>query len=133
MNRVIFLMTAGLLLWTGCAQKHWVIPYQVTSVPPGAPVAVNGKFLGETPTEIKLQATKYWVGLAVEPGGWAFANKTYRVTAYPPPDSKESLYSKTKVVVVRPQESKVLYGKRLHFDLRFESVRPAQSETRERR
>jgi hypothetical protein len=110
-----------ILLGTGCATKI-MIPYKVTSVPPGAPIEVNGIHMGNTPTDITLGTTKRWAGLCVAPGGWEYGNETYAVTTYPPPDTEEHLYSQTKVV--RPQET--LEGASLFFDLRLESVRPTQ-------
>ena len=121
MKKVILVALPWLILGTGCATQIWV-PYQVTSVPPGARVEVNGNHLGETPTEIKLSTSKRWVGVAVAPGGWTYGNESYMVTAYPPPESKDPLRSQTKIV--RPQES--LQGGRLFFDLRLESVYPTQ-------
>ena len=126
--RPIVLLCFVVVVSTGCATKI-TVPYEVTSVPSGAPVEVNGVHLGNTPTQIYLDASKRWVGVYVAPDGWAYGNETYRVTAYPPPDSKETLRSQTKVV--RPQET--LQGGALFFDLTLESVRPTQPiEIRER-
>ena len=121
MKKTVCLMCLAAIMCSGCATKM-MIPYKVTSVPSGAPVEVNGVHMGETPTQIQLGTSKHWVGVCVAPGGWAYGNETYNVTAYPPPDSKDSLRSQTKIV--RPQETP--QGGALFFDLRLESVRPTQ-------
>ncbi|MFH1674815.1 MAG: PEGA domain-containing protein [Pseudomonadota bacterium] len=126
--RVLAIVGLVALLGTGCATRI-MVPYKVTSAPSGAPVEVNGVHKGDTPTEIQLGTSKRWVGVCVAPGGWAYGNETYSVTAYPPAGSTGPLRSQTKMV--RPQET--LQGGALFFDLRLESVMPTQPiEIRER-
>ena len=121
MKKTINTCLLAITLFGGCATKV-MVPYKVTSVPSGAPIEVNGVKVGETPAQIQLGTSKRWVGVAIAPGGWAYGNEMYNVTAFPPPDSNEPLRSQTKIV--RPQDT--LQGGELFFDLRLESIRPTQ-------
>ena len=106
-------------LTLGCATAT-IIPFNVASTPPGAQVDVNGVTLGVTPTEIGLQCSKRWVGLAVAPGGWAY-DDSYEVTVYP---SKEKPgFSQTKRVNACQVKDPPGH---LSFDLGLESVTPRQ-------
>ena len=98
-----------------------MVPYQVESTPIGAQIEVNGVSMGAAPTTIELQCSKRWVGLAVAPGGWAFDNAIYDVSAFP---SKENPgMSQTKRV--NACQLKEPPG-HLHFDLGLDTVSPRQ-------
>lgn len=114
---IAFILAASTL---GCATAN-MVPFSVDSVPPGAQVDVNGVTLGHTPTEIQLQCSKRWVGVAVAPGGWAYDNAVYEVTVYP---SKERPgLSQTKRVNACQVKNPPGH---LSFDLELESVTPRQ-------
>ncbi len=116
LGATIFL--ASLML--GCATAK-MVPFNVTSTPPGAQVDVDGVTLGVTPTEIQLQCSKRWVGLAVAPGGWGYTSPVYEVTVYP---SKERPgLSQTKRVNACQVKNPPGH---LSFDLGLESVTPRQ-------
>lgn len=104
----------------GCATAN-MVPFKVDSVPPGAQVDVNGVTLGHTPTEIQLQCSKRWVGVAVAPGGWAYDNAVYDVTVYPA--KKLPGLSQTKRVNACQVKDPPGY---LSFDLDLDSVAPRQ-------
>jgi hypothetical protein len=116
----IILLSASLLL-TGCATST-LVEYKVISDPAGAPVDVNDVSTGITPCTITLQYTSRWVGLAEAPGGWAKGNETYVVTCFPPPNSKERLFSQKKIV----EPSTTPQGGQLLFDLHLDVVGPQQ-------
>jgi hypothetical protein len=105
---------------SGCATAT-MVPYQVESTPPGARIEVNSVSMGATPTTIELQCSKRWVGVAVTPGGWAFDNAVYDVSAFPTKDHPG--LSQTKRV--NACQLKEPPG-RLHFDLGLDTVSPRQ-------
>lgn len=117
--RLVFVLLT--LCSLGCATKL-MVPFKVTGIPSGVPVEVNGVSMGITPTDIQLGTSKHWVGVAVAPGGWAYGNESYDVTAYPSPEATGPLRSQTKRVMpqMTPQ------GGSLFFDLRLEDVYPTQ-------
>lgn len=104
----------------GCASAR-MVPFNVVSTPPGAQVDVNGVTLGVTPTHIRLQCSKRWVGLAVAPGGWAYDNAIYEVTVYPSKGNPG--LSQTKRVNACQLKSP---PGNLFFDLSLDSVTPRQ-------
>lgn len=119
MKKLFFaLFTAALM--SGCATAT-MVPYQVDSTPPGAKIEVNGTSMGAAPAIIQLQCSKRWVGLAVAPGGWAYDNAVYDVSAYPTKENPG--LSQTKRV--NPCQLKEPPG-HLHFDLTLDTVSPRQ-------
>ena len=119
----LFLMVFSLIC-SGCASRK-MVPYNVESIPSGAPVEVNGAYMGDTPTTITLGTVRHWVGVLNAPGGWAYGNETYEVKVYPPKNSTQTLRSQTKRIM--PQMTPM--GGNLLFDLRLENVLPTQPVT----
>lgn len=117
-NKFIF-MFAGLLLG-GCASSQ-MVPYQVESAPPGAQIDVDGNSVGITPTEIKLQCSRHWVGLAHSSTGYAPDSPNYKVTATP----SNSAPGYTQTRSVNPCEITTPPG-HLFFNLQLEKVQPRQ-------
>lgn len=105
---------------SGCATAT-MVPYQVESSPPGAQIEVNGVSMGAAPTTIELQCSKRWVGVVRAPGGWAFDNAVYDVSAFPTKDNPG--LSQTKRV--NACQLKEPPG-RLNFDLDLDTVSPRQ-------
>ena len=118
-HRLAFLPLAIVLL-SGCATAT-MVPFKVESTPQGAQVDVNGVNTGTTPTEIQLQCSKRWVGVAVAPGGWAYDNAIYEVTAYPSRQSPG--VSQTKRVNACQVQNPPGH---LYFDLTLDPTTPRQ-------
>lgn len=94
--------------------EKWHVNVKVTSNPPGCPVEVNGSRAGTTPTILKLQVGKAWVGVASVPGGWAYGKQLYEVSVLPPDGGPRGLNLQTK----RIQPGLSPKGSTMHFELR---------------
>lgn len=95
MRRIVAVL--ALVTMAGCATDTHV-PYKIVSVPSGARIEVNGVYIGNAPMEITLGTSKHWVGLAVAPGGWGYADRRYEVVCYPPPELAARYAPEMKVV-----------------------------------
>lgn len=116
-KNVIFLSL--IIIVAGCASTHEVV-YRVNSEPNGAQVDVNGTTLGNTPTEIKLQCSKRWVGVMNAPGGYANASGKYEVKVYPPKGTPGLSQTKN----VDPCQWNGQGKPELKFDLNLRSLEP---------
>jgi hypothetical protein len=99
-----------------------MMKFKVVSEPSGAQVDVNGISIGKTPTEMTLECSRWWVGIANSPDGWAYENTTYEVTAYP--SSANPGYSQTKRI--NPCLWKGDQPAVLNFYLGLKKVEPTQ-------
>ena len=115
--KMFSLICSIFLLCSGCA-KMVMVPYEITSSPAGAVIEVNDIYMGEAPTTITLGVFREW-GF----NGWVYGYQSYSVTASPPLDSFDELYSQTKVIAPRNSKN----GGKLLFNLRLKTVRPTQS------
>lgn len=109
------LFVASSLFVTGCV-SYVKVPYQVTSIPSGAAVEINGVLMGNTPTQLTLETRKEWVGVAFAPGGWAYGNDRYEITAYPPANANKDSYPQTKTII--PAQNARAGGGAIFFDFR---------------
>ena len=119
MQRIVALITVGCLV-AGCATAT-MIPFKVDSTPQGAQVEVNGVTLGTTPTEIQLQCSKRWVGVAIAPGGWDYDAVVYTVTVYP--SRQTPGVAQTKRINACQVRNPPGY---LYFDLGLDLIMPRQ-------
>lgn len=117
----ILLITA-LVTLSGCASSQ-MIAFTVSSQPPGAQVDVNGVTMGMTPTEINLQCSKQWVGLANAPGGWRYDSSIYEITVYP--SAENPGLSQTKRI--NACQARDLEHAGIMFDLDLEAIGPRQT------
>lgn len=106
---------------SSCNFRTRMVPFQIESIPAGAPVDVNGVNLGNTPTTITLQVSENYNGL-LNGGLWIPGNESYNVTVYPPASSTAGLFAQTKVIQPRTAPN----GGKVVFDMRLDSVRPKE-------
>jgi len=116
-----FLLCMPLIFFIGCASTN-MMTVKVESEPVGAQIDVNGMSMGNTPTEVKMQCSKTWVGLMNSPDGWAYGNSVYEITAYP--SSENPGYSQTKHI--NPCQWKGDRSPVINFNLGLEKVTPTQ-------
>jgi len=99
-----------------------MIPFSIDSKPPGAQVDVNGVTMGVTPTNIQLECMRYWVGVGVAPGGWAYNSTEYEITVYPSIDNPG--ISQTKMISAC--DAREMDNPGITFDLGLDTIAPRQ-------
>ncbi len=114
----VFCCVAGML--SGCSTLDNLtgvssdpVSYELTSVPNGSTILVNGENKGTTPLALILEAKKRWVGILVAPGGWKYENNFYFIEAVPSSDDKDRYLSDSTYLNPRNVDQ----SNRVHFEL----------------
>ena len=89
------------------------VSYELTSVPNGSTVFVNGESKGVTPLALTLEAKKRWVGVLVAPGGWKYENNFYFIEVVPSANDRDRYLSDSTYLNPRNPD----LSNKVHFEL----------------
>ncbi len=106
---------------SACAMSS-IVPYQVSSTPPGAKIYLNHALIGTAPVQIELTCYKHWACPAGASCSWEFHDDVDEVTAYPAED--KSGPSQTKHVNSCQEKEQPGY---INFDFGPDSVATLQN------